>query len=70
VSDEPPKRSGGRPRAAEPGVVISTWVAASDYDRLIRLAYKHGVSISSVVHTRLRRALRAAERGDRPLDDV
>jgi len=69
VTDEPPKRLGGRPRARERGAVVSTWVAATDYDRIIRLARKHDVSISKVVQVQLRRALRAVERGDVPLDE-
>jgi len=65
VTDKPPpKRVGGRPRARERGAVVSTWVAASSYDAMIRLARKHDVSISRVVQVRLRRALRAVECGD------
>jgi hypothetical protein len=46
-------RPRGRPRAPEPGSSVSTWVPQAYHDRLIQLAEKHDVSVSSLVKTLL-----------------
>jgi len=57
------KPKGGRPRAAEPGAVVSTWVAVSEYDRVIRLARKHDMSVSTLVRSLLKLRLPPPSRG-------
>jgi len=54
MSDEPTRNRGGRPRVAEPGVALSTYVRASDYDRIARLALKQDRSVSAIVRDLLR----------------
>jgi len=39
----------GRPRALEPRTSVSTWLTASEADRLIRLANEKEMSVSSLV---------------------
>ena len=41
-------RTPGRPRQ-DPCAKVSTWLPADDADRLLRLAHRHGVSLSAVV---------------------
>jgi hypothetical protein len=43
----------GRPRAAEPGVSVKTWLRESEYDRLIRLAAHRREPVSSLVRSLL-----------------
>jgi len=45
----PPPRKGGRPPAREPRAVVSTWLPASEHDRLIREAVRRDESLSSLV---------------------
>jgi hypothetical protein len=47
--DEPEPRKRGRPRSAEPGSAVTTWLPASEHDRLVKLAQHRGESVSSVV---------------------
>lgn len=49
-------RKRGRPRAQEPGVRLTTWINASDYDQLLRLANAREQSLSSLVRETLRAA--------------
>lgn len=42
-------RPRGRPRASEPHTAVSTWLPASEHDRLIRRANREGLSLSSLV---------------------
>jgi hypothetical protein len=60
MADEPPpaKRRGGRPRVPEPGVPVSTWLRASDYDQIIKTANAHDVSISQLVRAVIRSQLK------------
>ena len=46
-------RRGGRPRAAEPRSVVSTWVPAREHDALIREAQRREISVSALVRERL-----------------
>lgn len=39
----------GRPRLPEPGVRLSTWLPASEYDQLCRLAAEREMHLSSLV---------------------
>jgi hypothetical protein len=43
----------GRPRSAEPGVSVKTWLRESEYDKLIRLAAHRREPVSSVVRSLL-----------------
>jgi hypothetical protein len=47
--DPAPPRPRGRPRNIEPGSTISTWVSASEHDRLLRLAQRREESLSATV---------------------
>jgi hypothetical protein len=60
VSDDtpPPNRRPGRPRVADRGAAVTTWIPAALHDRLIREARRRDVSVSRVVLDRVRRALR------------
>ncbi len=50
MADEPPTpRKGGRPPAREPGAIVSTWLPASDHDRLLRLAARRDETLSALV---------------------
>lgn len=42
-------RRRGRPRAAEPGKSVKTWLRDSEYDRLIRVAEHHETTVSDLV---------------------
>jgi hypothetical protein len=44
----------GRPRVAEPGATLTTYVRSSDYDRLLRLATLQRKSLASLVRDLLR----------------
>jgi hypothetical protein len=48
----------GRPKAAEQGAKLSTWVPTSQYDRLLKLANAREQSISGLVRDLLRLKLR------------
>jgi hypothetical protein len=39
----------GRPRAPVPGVAVGTWLRATEYDRLLRLAAAREESVSAIV---------------------
>jgi hypothetical protein len=43
----------GRPRSAERGVNVSTWLKESEYDRLIRVAAHRREPVSSLVRSLL-----------------
>jgi hypothetical protein len=60
MSDEaPPKASkGGRPRVPDPGATVSTWVPASDYDKIIKAAKAQDVTISALVRLWLKHKIR------------
>lgn len=45
----PLRRKAGRPRVQTPRTAVSTWIAAPDHDRLIRIANARGVSVSALV---------------------
>jgi hypothetical protein len=49
----PPLRRRGRPRAAEPGVSVKTWLRVSEYDRLIKVAADRREPVSVLVRTLL-----------------
>jgi hypothetical protein len=51
-------RRRGRPKSAEPGSTVSTWLPVSDHDRLVRIANRREMSVSEYVGTVLRRDLR------------
>lgn len=53
--DEPAPKPNGRPRAEEPGTVLTAWVPTSEYDRLVKLAAARGDSLSKVVRDLIRR---------------
>ena len=44
-----PGRRPGRPRADVPRAAVTTWLPATDHDRLIRIANRRGVSVSELV---------------------
>jgi len=54
MTDDPPRNKGGRPRAEEPRAKLSTYVRASDYDRIVRLALKEDRSVSALVRDLLK----------------
>jgi hypothetical protein len=57
--DDPPKPSkGGRPRVAEPGVPVATWLPSREYDKLIQTANAQDTTVSSLVRTWLRLQLK------------
>lgn len=49
---------GGRPRAKEPGIRVSTWIPESEFDELTQLAVRRAQSLSSLVKELLRRGQR------------
>lgn len=51
-------RKRGRPRLAEPGAKLTTYVRISDYDRLVRLATQSDKSLSGLIRDLLRLKLR------------
>ena len=54
-ADETPRKTGGRPSAREPGSRITTWVPASEHERLIRLANQRDESLSAYLRRVLAR---------------
>ena len=62
MSAEPPAPAkpskGGRPRVAEPGVPVGSWLPAADYDKIAKAAKAHDVTISALVRTWLRLKLK------------
>jgi len=65
AADPPvPKRPRGRPRNAEPGRKVMTWLTAREHDRLIRVALKHDMSVSEVVRRVLEHRVRADDHRD------
>ena len=61
MPDDEPRRRPGRPKVDEPGTRLSTYVRNSDYDRLVRLALKHGRPVSAVFRDLLLKRLREQE---------
>jgi hypothetical protein len=53
MADTKEPRQRGRPKVDEPRASVSTWLPASEHDRLIKLAQKHEQSISSMVRSLL-----------------
>jgi hypothetical protein len=51
--DDPPGKR-GRPRVAEAGSSVSTWVKQSEHDALIRLAEQRETTVSSLVRQLLK----------------
>jgi hypothetical protein len=51
--DDPPGKR-GRPRVAEPGSSVSTWLRQGEHDELIRLAQQHDTTVSSLVRQLLK----------------
>jgi hypothetical protein len=51
IAPEPARR--GRPRSAEPGVSVKTWLRQSEYDRLIKAAAVRREPVSSLVRSLL-----------------
>jgi len=47
LESQRPRR--GRPRLAEPGVSVKTWLRVSEYDRLIELANSRQMKVSTLV---------------------
>jgi hypothetical protein len=61
MTDEDPRapaKKGGRPRVAEPGVPVGTWLPPREYDQLIKAANAHETTVSSLVRTWLRLKLK------------
>lgn len=62
MTDEPPAPAkpskGGRPPVDEPRATVSTWVPASDYDKIIKAAKAHDVTISALVRLWLKHKIR------------
>lgn len=54
----PAKPKGGRPRVAEPGVPVGTWLPSRDYDKIAKAAKAHDVTISALVRSWLRLKLK------------
>jgi hypothetical protein len=52
------KNKGGRPRAETPGVKVTTWLRAPDYDRLYTLAKRDDKSLSGAMRDLLRLRLK------------
>jgi len=55
----PPKRGPGRPRVPEASqsTTVSTWLPASEYDKLIKKANAHDISVSKLVRLWLKQQL-------------
>jgi hypothetical protein len=49
---------GGRPKAAEPGLRVSTWIKTTEYDRLVKRANAGERSVSSLVRLFIKMELR------------
>lgn len=47
-------RRPGRPRAAEPGSSVTTWMPSREHDQLVRLASTYGRSVSSITRRLIR----------------
>ena len=63
MADDPqsaPKRPRGRPRVPDPkpGCTVSSWMPASEYDKLIQKANAHDISVSKFVRVCLRQQLK------------
>lgn len=60
MTDKPlPRSLPGRPKHEEPGSSVSTWLRASDHDRLIQIAKARDQSVSSLLRQFVRARLRA-----------
>jgi hypothetical protein len=59
-ADDPPvsKPKGGRPRVAEQGVPIGTWLKPADYDQIAKAAKAQEMTISALVRSWLRLKLK------------
>jgi hypothetical protein len=55
VRPDPAKR--GRPRAADPGSAVMTWMRASEYDQVITLARKQGITVSRLMRQLVKASL-------------
>lgn len=53
----PGGRGRGRPRVADPGTGLSTWMPSREYDRIVRIAQARGQSVSSLARESLVRDL-------------
>lgn len=49
-------RKRGRPKVSEPRSTVSTWIPASQHDKLIKLAKQREVSVSCLVRALIRDA--------------
>lgn len=53
-TDDAPRRPPGRPRAAEPGSSVTTWMPRREHDQLVRIARTHDLSVSFVTRRLIR----------------
>jgi hypothetical protein len=60
MADDAPaaKAKGGRPRVAEPGVPVSTWLPPREYDKILRLAKAQETTVSALMRSWLRLRLK------------
>jgi len=52
------KRKPGRPKAVEPGAVLSAWMRRSDLDSIMRRALREDKSVSALVRELLKLPIR------------
>lgn len=55
--EAPPPRPLGRPKAAEKGVAVMSWIKAGEYDKLVKLANQREATVSATVRALLTRRL-------------
>ncbi len=48
------KRKRGRPRVPEPGSAVTTWLPASEHDRIVKVAARRGESVSATLRLMLK----------------
>ena len=53
----PPKKP-GRPRERDPGANVSSWMRSQEYDKLVKAAKAHDVTVSALVRAWLRLQLK------------
>jgi hypothetical protein len=53
-----PKSKGGRPRAVESSVLVSSWIRSSDYQKILKAAKAKDVTVSALVRSLVRLTLR------------
>lgn len=58
----PAPNRGGRPKAPEPRIPISTRISAQEYDAIARAARARGVTVAAFVRATLRTAIRSPAR--------